>query len=61
MTKPIESTGHIMPIAQREAEAVRAIELRLDHLGHVLLMLGKHASARLVEEARKALKTEVLP
>lgn len=59
--KPIESTGHIQTIAQREAEAVRAYDLRLDHIAHGLLTLGKHASARLVEEARKALKTEVLP
>lgn len=57
----IQSTGHIQTIAQREAEAVRAIELKLDCLYYVLRSLGKHASARLVEEARKALKTEVLP
>ena len=60
MTKPIESTGHVMTIPQRERDARRHIVDVLATNEQRLWTLNEQEAARHVQAAIDTLKTTIL-
>jgi len=56
MTKPIESTGHIQTIEQREAAALEAMKNMLATISSRLMVLHECEAARFCIRAIKAIK-----